>query len=158
MSTDTPFQGSLFAHDFLQESVTRLDDWRDLAADAIDSLDASLRDVFARFPVTGSPNESQTEDDLIWPVLAHLGWTESLRQQNLSAHGRQDAGRVNVFETTWFSIYCSDSTPSTPRHRRVESTIDRAVVAAGQRPHAASCPGCRSRVLGHPGGSFSTAD
>ena len=23
------------------------------------------------------------------------------------------AGRVNVFETTWFSIYCSDSTPST---------------------------------------------
>ncbi len=69
-----------------------------------------------------------------------------------------EAGRVNVFETTWFSIYCSDSTPSTPRHRRVESTIDRAVVAAGQRPHAASCPGCRSRVLGHPGGSFSTAD
>ena len=24
-----------------------------------------------------------------------------------------DSGRVNVFETTWFSIYCSDSTPST---------------------------------------------
>ena len=23
------------------------------------------------------------------------------------------SGRVNVFETTWFSIYCSDSTPST---------------------------------------------
>ena len=90
MSTDTPFQGSLFAHDFLQESVTRLNDWRELAADATDTLDASLRDVFARFPITGSPNESQTEDDLIWPVLAHLGWTESLRQQNLSAHGRQD--------------------------------------------------------------------
>ena len=90
MSTDTPFQGSLFAHDFLQESVTRLGDWRDLGADAIDTLEASLRDVFARFPSTGSPNESQTEDDLICPVLAHLGWTESLRQQNLSAHGRQD--------------------------------------------------------------------
>ena len=98
MSIDTPFQGSLFAHDFLQESVTRLDDWRDLAADAIDSLDASLRDVFARFPVIGSPNESQTEDDLIWPVLAHLGWTESLRQQNLSAHGRQDVPDGLLFQ------------------------------------------------------------
>ena len=87
MSIGTPFQGSLFAHDFLHESVTRLDDWRDLDADA---LEASLRDVFARFPITGSPNESQTEDDLIWPVLAHLGWTASLRQQNLSASGRQD--------------------------------------------------------------------
>ena len=26
---------------------------------------------------------------------------------------RDESGRVNVFETTWFSIYCSDSTPST---------------------------------------------
>ena len=25
----------------------------------------------------------------------------------------EGTGRVNVFETTWFSIYCSDSTPST---------------------------------------------
>ena len=42
------------------------------------------------FPIEGSPNESQTEDDLIWPVLAMLGWTASLRQQNLSATGRED--------------------------------------------------------------------
>ena len=37
-----------------------------------------------------TPNESQTEDDLIWPVLLRLGWKESLRQQNLSDHGRTD--------------------------------------------------------------------
>ena len=90
MSIDTPFQGSLFAHDFLHESVTRLNDWRDLDAASLDALEVSVRDVFARFPIAGSPNESQTEDDLIWPVLAHLGWTASLRQQNLSASGRQD--------------------------------------------------------------------
>ena len=36
------------------------------------------------------PNESQTEDDLIWPVLKCLCWTASLRQQNLSAHGHKD--------------------------------------------------------------------
>ena len=54
--------------------------------------------MFARFPVIGSPNESQTEDDLIWPVLAHLGWTESLRQQNLSAFGRQDVPDGLLFQ------------------------------------------------------------
>ena len=95
MSTAPPFQGSLFAHDFLQASVTRLDDWRDIDAAA---LEAAVRDVFARFPVAGSPNESQTEDDLIWPVLAHLGWTASLRQQNLSAAGRQDVPDGLLFQ------------------------------------------------------------
>ena len=49
-------------------------------------------------------------------------------------------------------------TVATPRHRRGATTTDRAAVAAGQRPHAASRPGCRSSVLGHPGGSFSAAD
>ena len=39
---------------------------------------------------TGTPNESQTEDDLIWPILSALGWSASLRQQNLSATGRED--------------------------------------------------------------------
>ena len=90
MSIATPFQGSLFANDFLRESVTRLDDWRAIDDGAIDTLKASVRDVFDGFPTAGSPNESQTEDDLIWPVLEQLGWTASLRQQNLSAHGRKD--------------------------------------------------------------------
>ena len=49
-------------------------------------------------------------------------------------------------------------TVATPRHRRGATTTGRAAVAAEQRPHAASRPGCRSSVLGHPGGSFSTAD
>ena len=49
-------------------------------------------------------------------------------------------------------------TVATPRHRRGATTTDRAAVWAGQRPHAASRPGCWSSVLGHPGGSFSTAD
>ena len=95
MSLDTPFRGSLFAHDYLQESVTRLDDWRDIDAAA---FEAAVGGVFARFPMAGSPNESQTEDDLIWPVLAHLGWTVSLRQQNLSAAGRQDVPDGLLFQ------------------------------------------------------------
>ena len=95
MSLDIPFRGSLFAQDYLQESVTRLDDWRDIDAA---SFEAAVGGVFARFLIAGSPNESQTEDDLIWPVLAHLGWTASLRQQNLSAAGRQDVPDGLLFQ------------------------------------------------------------
>ena len=90
MSIATPFHGSLFANDFLRDSVTHLDDWRNISTAALDTLESSVRDVFNGFPSAGSPNESQTEDDLIWPVLAQLGWTASLRQQNLSAYGRED--------------------------------------------------------------------
>src|SRR3546814_13226901 len=56
----------------------RISDW---------SSDVCSSDLFPR---ESSPNESQTEDDFIWPILAELGWSESLRQQNLSAGGRLD--------------------------------------------------------------------
>ena len=84
------FEGSLFAEDFLREAITELRDWRGVADEELADLEAALRGLFSRFPTGLSPNESQTEDDLIWPVLAQLGWTASLRQQNLSARGRKD--------------------------------------------------------------------
>ena len=90
MSSTTPFQGSLFVNDFLCESVTELPDWQAIDDSAFATFEASARDIFNRFPTSKTPNESQTEDDLIWPVLGQLGWTASLRQQNLSAQGRED--------------------------------------------------------------------
>ena len=113
MSIATPFQGSLFANDFFRDSIARLDDWSELDAAALDAFEASVRDVFGGFPIASSPNESQTENDLIWPVLTQLGWTASLRQQNLSTHGREDVpdgllfaddaakGRANGFTEEW---------------------------------------------------------
>ena len=82
--------GSLFAGDLLAESIVRSADWAALDDESLHEIEASLRVVFARFPAASSPNESQTEDDLIWPVLQCLGWTESLRQQNLTPQGRED--------------------------------------------------------------------
>ena len=90
VATGRPFQGSLFAEDFLRESIKELADWSAIQGAEIDELEAVLHGVFDRFPANRSPNESQTEDDLIWPVLNRLGWTESLRQQNLSARGREN--------------------------------------------------------------------
>ena len=81
-------QGSLFAQDLLDSSITEFPEWAaygDLAA-----FESEAQALFNRFPADSSPNETQTEDDLIWPVLRLLGWTESLRQQNLSAKGREE--------------------------------------------------------------------
>ena len=90
MNPGKQFQGSLFAEDYLRESIVGTPDWQNLDDTTLDALEAGLREVFARFPTGQSPNESQTEDDLIWPVLDRLGWTASLRQQNLSVRVRAD--------------------------------------------------------------------
>ena len=113
MSLDVAFQGSLFASDFLCESVAETADWEAIDDAALDYLQAALRAIFDDFPFAGAPNESQTEDDLIWPVLRTLGWSASLRQQNLSATGREDVpdgllfadeaakGRANGLPQEW---------------------------------------------------------
>ena len=113
MNLDTAFQGSLFASDFLCDAITRLPDWQELDDASLEDLEAALRTICDRFPAAASPNESQTEDDLIWPVLARLGWAASLRQQNLSAYGRVDVpdgllfadeatkGQANGFAEEW---------------------------------------------------------
>jgi len=62
----------------------------DCNASDVDTFADDLNGIFADFPFMRKPNESQTEDDLIWPVLARLGWSDTLRQQNLAAHGRAD--------------------------------------------------------------------
>ena len=80
MSVGEAFQGNLFSGDLLAESVVQSADWLALDDAALDALESSIRLLLDRFPTADSPNESQTEDDLIWPVLHCLGWTSSLRQ------------------------------------------------------------------------------
>jgi hypothetical protein len=90
VDTEKPFRGSLFSNDFLSQSIVKLSDWKNLDSESVDRFYESLRGIFSKFPVAGKPNESQTETDLIWPILECLGWTASLRQQNLAVKGRQD--------------------------------------------------------------------
>jgi len=90
MSIARPFPGVLFSGDYLGEAIAETDDWLAFDDAALDELEAALAGIFADFPTGGTPNEAQTEDDLIWRVLSALGWTEWLRQQNLSAKGSVD--------------------------------------------------------------------
>src|SRR6266436_3489672 len=99
---------------------------------------------FDRFPTAQFPNESQTEDDLIWPILTRLGWTESLRQQNLTPRGREDVPdgllfkdnpakrQANTFPQEWrryeFGLAVIESKrwrrPPPPPARRPGKSID----------------------------------
>ncbi|MCF4097131.1 Eco57I restriction-modification methylase domain-containing protein [Maritalea mediterranea] len=90
MGLEEYFGGNLFSSDFLSQSVAQSAAWQALEDDRVDTLLNQLHDVYARFPTTQSPNESRTEDDLIWPILTCLGWKEHMRQQNLSVSGRAD--------------------------------------------------------------------
>jgi hypothetical protein len=93
------FQGSLFSNDFLREAIAELPDWAAIDDSPLDLLARDLTRIFDRFPTTQTPNETQTEDDLIWPGLACLGWAEFLRNQNLSARGREDVPDGLLFES-----------------------------------------------------------
>ena len=90
MTSEGVFQGGLFAQGFLADGIAGLPEWGELGEAELSGLEAGLREALAGFPDGAARNESQTEDDLIWPALGLLGWTESLRQQNLSPRGRLD--------------------------------------------------------------------
>ncbi len=90
MSSEIASQGSLFSSDFVTETIQRVSEWTAVADADVEKFELSLRAIFGRFPISQTPNESQTEDDLIWPILQALGWKQSLRQQNLSPRGRED--------------------------------------------------------------------
>ena len=58
MSLDAAFQGSLFANDFLCESVSRTADWEAIDDAALDDLKAALRAIFEPFPIAGALRRS----------------------------------------------------------------------------------------------------
>ncbi len=90
MNIELPGQGGLLTPGFLTDTIREMDDWTTLSDAEVDQIDEAIRETVSEFGAAQSPNEAQTEQDLIWPVLSHLGWTETLPQQTLSVKGRSD--------------------------------------------------------------------
>ena len=81
--------GALFTRDYLESGITETPAWQETPLASLEGLHAQLVAVFESFPHDKSPNETHTEDDLIWKVLAALGWMDFLRQQPLATKGKE---------------------------------------------------------------------
>ncbi len=80
--------GQLFTHYFLTEGIQATSDWRNLISqsDTFDSFRDGIRQSYEDLSHAQDPNEAQTEQDLIRPVLDLLGWTDYLPQQATTGH------------------------------------------------------------------------
>lgn len=79
--------GSLFTRDYLTDAVRESEAY---GAIDIEQFRSSLTAIFDAFPTKQKASEAQTEDDLIWKVLATLGWDHYERQVNLAPRGRDN--------------------------------------------------------------------
>ena len=88
MYDPTPFAaGALLTQGYLAEGIANTAQFKAVDGAAIR---AALTKILFGFPHASCPNEATTESDLVWPVLAALGWGDYLTQQNLSATWRVD--------------------------------------------------------------------
>ncbi len=84
-------QGQLFTQDFLRRGILSTAAWSGHDDAAQQHFEAALRAVFAKPAALPTLNEALTEQTVIEPVLAALGWGgDWLRQVNLSDKGRED--------------------------------------------------------------------
>ena len=76
-------QGQLFTQYFLTDGIKSTGDWDATFAhpDAFNRFRDGARRLFDGFSRFDQPNESETEQELIRPLLELLGWTDFLPQQ-----------------------------------------------------------------------------
>ena len=86
--------GQLFTQYFLTDGI-RATPERRAQAPAFAAFRDAARRLFQDFANSHNPNETQTEQDLIRPLLELLGWTDDLPQQ--TASGGEDISDLLLF-------------------------------------------------------------
>ena len=80
---DVLMPGHLFTEYFLTDGIRQTPE-RQSQRSAFNEFRDAARRLFQAFPTADNPNESQTEQDLLRPLLELLGWTDDLPQQTTS--------------------------------------------------------------------------
>ena len=78
--------GHLFTEYFLTDGIRQTPE-RQSQRPAFNTFRDEARRLFQDFPTAHNPNETQTEQDLIRPLLQLLGWIDDLPQQTTSGGG-----------------------------------------------------------------------
>ncbi|SEA17334.1 Eco57I restriction-modification methylase domain-containing protein [Rubrimonas cliftonensis] len=109
--------GSLFTLDFLSEGISGTDRWSHLPEGDVDAFaefaTARLRALMA----ARTPNEAETESELIWPMVEALGWDAYLPQQKLPGKRREDVPDLLLFETPGDKDAAAGGDPTQRLHR-----------------------------------------
>lgn len=82
--------GRLFTRDFLLEGICETPAWQALDHERVAALLRTAKDKFEAMAARRSPNEAQTEDDLVYPLLELVGWSDRDVQPNASVKARLD--------------------------------------------------------------------
>ena len=91
-------QGQLFTQDFLHRGIRDTPPWLALSDAALAAFSTALQQLYAPYRSDTTLNEAQTEQLLIQPVLAQLGWgDDTLPQVNLSVKWREDVPDMLLF-------------------------------------------------------------
>lgn len=89
--------GQLFTRGFLQEGIREHEAWRIARENGMADWRAGLASLVSAIATQRAPNEAQTEDRLIYPVLESLGWLHRDVQTNASVKGREDVPDALLF-------------------------------------------------------------
>lgn len=82
--------GRLFTHDFLLEGIRETDSWGLVDDAAFNVCCGQAEALLDKLAARKSPNEAQTEDDLVYPLLELIGWVDREVQPNASVKARLD--------------------------------------------------------------------
>ena len=94
-------QGQLFTQDFLRFGIRETPPYLALGDVAFAAFEARLRSLFSSLNADTTLNEAQTEQLVIEPVLAALGWGQDyLPQVNLSGKRREDVPDILLFASS----------------------------------------------------------
>ena len=83
-------QGGLFTRDFLLEGIRGTAAWMALSETDVTAFRAMATVALTALADRNKPNEAETEEDVVYPVLQEIGWTQKDVQPNASVKARDD--------------------------------------------------------------------
>ena len=92
--------GRLFTRNFLLEGICGTPFWQQLSPESVANVLDVAKPMFEKLAARRSPNEAQTEGDLVYPLLELVGWADRDPQPNASAKARLDVPDALLYADT----------------------------------------------------------